>query len=163
VTVASGFFSADVYRPAWLDVTQEPRGWFDETFVNSVFAPQLLAPIGRLAGSTWTASTGGTTYSCVDETSPDDADYAYTTTPGSWEEFTFDTPDSGHNGSVEGGYVRYRLPAGSGAITVELRQGASVLETWGPHTLTGSLQAFAQPITASTSNSSDLRLRFTAS
>jgi hypothetical protein len=126
-------------------------------------APQLLAPTGRLAGSTWTASTGGTTYSCVDETSPDDGDYAYTTTSGAWEEFTFDAPDSQHNASAEGGYVRYRLPAGSGAITVELRQSTTVLETWGPHTLTGSLQAFAQPITASTSNSSDLRLRFTAS
>lgn len=125
--------------------------------------PQLLSPTGRLAGSTWTASTGGTTYSCVDETSPDDGDYAYTATPDDWEEFTFDAPDSGHNGSAEGGYVRYRLPAGSGAITVELRQGSTVLESWGPHTLTGALQAFAQQITASTSNSSDLRLRFTAS
>lgn len=125
--------------------------------------PQLLAPTGRLGGSTWLASSGGTTYSCVDETSPDEADYAYTTTADAWEEFTFDAPDSGHNGDCNGGYVKYRIPAGSGSITVELKQGTSVLETWGPHTLTGTLQAFAQPITATTSNSSDLRVRFTAS
>lgn len=122
--------------------------------------PQLLAPTGRLAGSSWSASSG-TTYSCVDEASPDDGDYAYTTSE-SWEEFTFDAPDSGHNGSAAGGYVRYRLLAGTGTVTVELRQSTTVLETWGPHTLTDTLQAFSQPITASTSNSSDLRIRFTA-
>lgn len=123
-------------------------------------APQLLAPTGQLAGSTWIASNGGALYTCVDESAPDEADYTYTTTAGAWEEFTFPT---GGAVSVNGGHVRYRIPAGSGAITVELRQGASVLQTWGPHTLTGALQAFDQTITASTSDSTDLRVRFTAS
>lgn len=126
-------------------------------------APQLLSPTGQLAGSTWLASSGGDLYTCVDETSPDEADYTYTATPGAWEEFTFPSPDAAHNGDASGGYVRYRIPAGSGEITVDLKQGAAVLETWGPHTLTGALQAFEQPITATTSDSSDLRVRFTAS
>lgn len=122
--------------------------------------PQLLSPTGQLAGSTWIASNGGALYTCVDETVADEADYTYTTTPGTWEEFTFPT---GGAVSAAGGHVRYRIPAGSGAVTAELRQGTTVLQTWGPHTLTGSLQAFDQTITASTSDSTDLRVRFTAS
>lgn len=124
--------------------------------------PQILAPTGQLAGSTWIASTGGALYTCVDESSPDEADWTYTTTADAWEEFTFPAPGS-YNVSTAGGYVRYHLPAGSGAITVELRQGSTVLETWGPHALTGALQAFSQQITAGTSDSSDLRVRFIAS
>ena len=133
----------------------EPLRWFISGSV-----PQLLAPTGQTAGSTWIASNGGALYTCVDETVADEADYTYTTTPGAWEEFTF--PNGGAV-SAAGGFVRYNIPAGSGAITVELRQGASVLETWGPHALTGSLQTFSQSITASTSDSNDLRVRFTAS
>jgi len=123
-------------------------------------SPQLLSPTGQLAGSTWIASNGGALYTCVDESAPDEADYTYTTTPGAWEEFTF---PSGGAVSAAGGHVRYRIPAGSGSVTVELRQGSTVLQTWGPHTLSGSLQAFDQTITAGTSDSSDLRVRFTAS
>ena len=126
-------------------------------------APQLLAPTGEISGSTWLASSGGTTYSCVDEAVADGADFAYTLTPGAWVEWVFETPDSNHNGSAAGGYARYQLPAGSGSITVTLRQGSTVLETYGPHTLTGSVQDFAQLITSATSDSTDLRLRFTAS
>jgi hypothetical protein len=142
-----------IFKPA-------PRFFFNTA---SGSPPQLLAPTGQLAGSTWAASNGGSLYTCVDESSPDEADWTYTTTADAWEEFTFPDPDSSHNGSAAGGYVKYRIPAGSGAITVDLKQGTSVLETWGPHTLTGTLQAFAQPITVTTSNSSDLRVRFTAS
>ena len=138
----------------------EPMPWF---IPGSGTSPQLLAPTGEISGSTWIASNGGTTYSCVDEATADGADYAYTMTPGAWVEWSFEAPDSGHNGSAAGGYARYQLPAGSGSITVTLRQGASVLETYGPHTLTGSTQDFAQLIAATTSNSTDLRLRFTAS
>lgn len=140
----------------WQIFEPQPMTWFSP----SASAPQLLAPTGQLAGSTWLASNGGALYTCVDETVADEADYTYTTTSGAWEEFTF---PNGGSVSAAGGFVRYNIPAGSGAITVELRQGASVLETWGPHTLTGSLQTFAQPITASTSDSNDLRVRFTAS
>lgn len=129
-------------------------------FAFSASAPQLLAPTGQLAGSSWIASSGGTLYSCVDESSADDADYTYTTTSGAWEEFTF---DNGGAVSVSGGHVRYRVLAGSGVITVELRQGSTVLQTWGPHTMTGGAQDFDQTITASTSDSNDLRVRFTAS
>ena len=135
-------------------------------FADQVYsgpAPQLLAPTGEISGSTWIASNGGTTYSCVDEATADGADYAYTLTSGAWVEWSFDAPDSGHNGSAAGGYARYQLPAGSGSITVTLRQGSTVLETYGPHTLTGSTQDFAQLIATATSNSTDLRLRFTAS
>lgn len=123
-------------------------------------APQVFAPTGQLVSSTWLSSTGGALYTCVDETSPNEADYIYTTTPGAFAEFTF--PNGGAV-SAAGGFVRYNIPAGSGSVTVELRQGSTILQTWGPHTLTGSLQTFSQSITASTSDSNDLRVRFTAS
>jgi hypothetical protein len=119
--------------------------------------PQLLSPTGSTTDG-WLSYPSGALYTCVDETVPDEADYTYTVTPGAYEEFTFDNAGAV---SAAGGYVRYRLLAGSGSVTVELRQGATVLETGGPHTLTGSLQAFAQPITASTTDSNDLRVRFT--
>ena len=143
----------------WQIFEPEPMPWF----IPSGSAPQLLAPTGEISGSTWIASNGGTTYSCVDEATADGADYAYTLTPGAWVEWSFETPDTGHNGSASGGYARYQLPAGTGSITVTLRQGSTVLETYGPHTLTGSVQDFAQLIAATTSDSTDLRLRFTAS
>lgn len=127
--------------------------------LNVGVALQVLAITGRAAGSSWLASNGGTPQSCVDEASPDSADYAYTNTPGAWEEWIY---ENGGAVSAAGGKFSYRVEPGNGSVLVELRQGATVLETWGPHAMTGAIQNFTQTITASTSDSNDLRIRFTA-
>ncbi|MBP8788626.1 MAG: hypothetical protein KBH41_14375 [Azonexus sp.] len=121
-------------------------------------APQLLAPTGPATSTGWLSSTGGDLYTCVDEATADGADYVYTTTPGSVVEWTF---PSGGAVSANGGFVRYQIPAGTGSVSVELRQGASLVQTLGTHTLTGSVQNIEVAITASTTDSVDLRVRFT--
>ncbi len=120
--------------------------------------PQLLAPTGPATSTGWLSSTGGDLYTCVDEATADGADYVYTTTPGSVVEWTF---PSGGAVSANGGFVRYQIPAGTGSVSVELRQGASLVQTLGTHTLTGSVQNIEVAITASTTDSVDLRVRFT--
>lgn len=120
---------------------------------------QLLAPNTDVSAGGWTPSTGGTLYGCIDETAADSADYILSSTETTCE-VSF---PSGGTGSAAGGYVRYRLLPGAGKVTVSLKQGATTLHTWGPHTLLGNYQDFTQLITATTSNSDNLRLTFTAS
>lgn len=129
--------------------------------LGSLTSPQILYPTGDVAGGTWLPSTGTDLFACVDETSASDADYIYTTVPGSYQEFSF--PDGGAVDPSTGGHVRYRLPAGTGTITVILKQGSTTLQTLGTHTLTGSAQDIDITISASVADSDDLRVGFTAS
>lgn len=146
----------------WLKASRNPLSLFRGRQLPVVYtAPQLLYPTGDVAGGTWLPSTGTDLFACVDETSASDADYIYTTVPGSYQEFSF--PDGGAVDPSTGGHVRYRLPAGTGTITVILKQGSTTLQTLGTHTLTGSVQNIDVTITASTANSTDLRVGFTAS
>ena len=129
--------------------------------LGSLTSPQLLYPTGDVAGGTWLASTGTDLFACIDETVASDADYIYTTVPGSYQEFSF--ADGGAVDPSTGGHVRYRLPAGTGTIVAVLKQGSTTLQTLGTHTLTGSAQDIDVTITASVANSTDLRVGFTAS
>lgn len=131
------------------------------TLLSSLSSPQILYPTGDVAGGTWLPSTGTDLFACVDETVASDADYIYTTVPGSYQEFSF--ADGGAVDPSTGGHVRYRLPAGTGTIVAVLKQGSTTLQTLGTHTLTGSAQDIDVTITASVANSTDLRVGFTAS
>ena len=129
--------------------------------LGSLTSPQLLYPTGDVAGGTWLPSTGTDLFACIDETAASDADYIYTTVSGAYQEFSF--ADGGAVDPSTGGHVRYRIPAGTGTITAILKQGSTTLQTLGTHTLTGSAQDIDVTITASTANSTDLRVGFTAS
>ena len=127
----------------------------------STVTVQLLSPTGDVAGGAWLPSTGTDLFACVDESAASDADYIYATTPGAYQEFTFQ--DGGAVDPSTGGHVRYRIPAGTGTIVAVLKQGTTTLQTLGTHTLTGSAQDIDVTITTSTANSTDLRVGFTAS
>lgn len=130
-------------------------------FLGSLTQPQILYPTGDVAGGAWLPSTGTDLFACLDETAASDADYIYTTVHGAYQEFSF--ADGGAVDPSTGGHVRYRLPAGTGTITAILKQGSTTLQTLGTHTLTGSAQDIDVTITASTANSTDLRVGFTSS
>lgn len=127
-------------------------------FVASVDI-QLLSPDADVSAGDWTPSTGSTLFECIDEVVADAADYISSATETTCE-VSF---QPGGAVSTAGGYVRYRLLPGAGYVTVALKQGAAILETWGPHVLLGNYQDFTQLITAVTSDSDNLRLTFTAS
>lgn len=127
-------------------------------------APQLLAPIADLSAGGWTPSTGSDLYAVLDEGTASDADYVVSTTATSCELRIA----VGSDPAVSTGHIlRYRLLAGSGAVTAVLKQGSTTIASYGPHTLTGSAQDFSQTLTGGEADSitdySDLRVVFTAS
>jgi hypothetical protein len=132
--------------------------------VSSAAAPQLLASISDLSAGGWTPSTGSDLYAMLDESAYSDADYIVSTTASSCEMRVA----TGTDPAVSTGHVlRYRLLAGSGSIAVALKQGSTTIASFGPHTLTGSAQDFAQTLSGAEADSitdySDLRVVFTAS
>ena len=127
--------------------------------VDGTAANQFLYLSSDISAGAWTPSTGSDLYAMLDEETASDTDYIQSASASACEiKFTSGaTPDS------TGGTCRYRLLPGEGSITVQLKQGASVLHTWGPHTLTGSAQDFAQTISATITDATDLRLNLEAS
>ena len=81
---------------------------------------------------------------------------------GSW------LPSSGSDlyAMVDETAYSYRLLAGSGTIAVALKQGSTTIASWGPHSLTGSAQDFAQTLTGTQADSitdySALRVEITS-
>jgi hypothetical protein len=91
--------------------------------------PQFMRPNG--AGATaWTASAGSN-YDCVNETTPDDADYVYATAAGlldSYEVPTYDDPQTD-----DGFIVRFRVKLATGAASVQVRlYEGTTLRSTGP-------------------------------
>lgn len=127
-------------------------------------ATQLLAPSADLSAGGWTPSSGSDLYAMLDETTASDADYIVSSTASSCEI----SIAVGSDPAVSTGHIlRYRLLSGSGSIAVALKQGSTTIASWGPHTLTGSAQDFAQTLSGGQADSitdySDLRVVFTAS
>ena len=138
----------------------DPLRWF----IPSGAAPQLLVPISDLSAGGWTPSTGSDLYAMLDESTASDADYIVSTTASSCEMRV----TTGSDPAVSTGHVlRYRLLAGEGSIAVVLKQGSTTIASFGPHTMTGSAQDFAQTLSGGEADSitdySDLRVVFTAS
>lgn len=108
-------------------------------FGNEAFA----SPTSDTSAGAWTPSTGVTLYGCVDEVPANDADYIQTSSASTCEmglaPLTDPVSSAGH-------VLHYRLLAGSGAVTVTLKQGATTIATFGPHTLSGAAQEFAQTL-----------------
>lgn len=125
--------------------------------------PQLLSPSSDISTGAWTSSLGGALYAAIDETTVSDADYI-TANSATACEMKLAT---GIDPAVSTGHIlRYRLLAGSGSLTVRLKQGTATIAAWGPHTLTGAVQDFAQTLTGAQADSitdyGDLRVSFEA-
>lgn len=131
---------------------------------SSGVAPQYLAPVSDVAAGSWLPSTGSDLYAMLDETSYSDTDYIYTTSATT---ATLGIASGGDPAVSTGHILRYRLLAGSGKIAVTLKQSSTTIASWGPHTLTGAAQDFAQTLTAGEADSitdySALRVEFTSS
>lgn len=125
---------------------------------------QLLSPVSDVSDGDWLPSTGTDLYATVDESAYSDTDYIYATsaTTCTLELATGTDPavSTGHT-------LRYRLLSGSGSVTVALKQSTTTIASWGPHTLTGAAQDFAQTLSTGEADSitdySALRVEFTAS
>lgn len=120
---------------------------------------QILTPNGDVSVGGWVSSLGGTLSAAIDETSPDAADYIVDST-GSSAEISC---TSGNNPLTGGGYVDVQMGAGSGNLSISLKQGGTTLQSWGPFAYTASAQDLSLLITATITNASDLRLVFTSS
>jgi hypothetical protein len=144
-----------------------PVGWGGRTVIVLPVtgpAPQLLAPVSDVSAGGWTASSGSDLYAMLDESAYNDADYIVSSTASAC---TLAFAAGSDPGVSTGHVLRYRLLAGSGSVTAKLKQGTTTIATFGPHTLTGAAQDFAQTLSAGQADSitdySALRVEFTAS
>lgn len=127
-------------------------------------APVVLLLTSDVSAGAWSPSSGSSLYAMVDESAADDADYIWTNVPATCVmAFAAGTDPNSSADHI----LRYRLLAGSGAIAVALKQGATTIASWGPHTLTESAQDFAQTLTGGQADSitdyTALRVEFTSS
>jgi hypothetical protein len=143
-----------------------PVSWGARVLVvgASGVAPQKLAPVSDVAAGGWAASSGSDLYAMLDESAYSDTDYIVSATASTCTLAIA----AGSDPAVSTGHIlRYRLLAGSGSVTVTLKQGTTTVASWGPHALTGSAQDFAQTLSAGEADSitdySALRVEFTAS
>jgi hypothetical protein len=125
---------------------------------------QNLAPVSDVSAGSWTPSSGTDLYAMLDETAYSDADYIYATSATTC---TLALASGSDPSSSTGHILRYRLLAGSGKIAVTLKQSTTTIASWGPHTLTGAAQDFAQTLTSGEADSitdyTALRVEFTSS
>lgn len=125
---------------------------------------QFLAPVSDVSAGGWTASSGSDLYAMLDESVASDADYIVSASASSC---TVALAAGSDPGVSTDHVLSYRLLAGTGSIAVTLKQGASTIASFGPHTLTGSAQDFAQTLSGGQADSitdySALRVEFTAS
>lgn len=130
---------------------------------TTLYPPQLLAPASDLNAGLWLPSAGGILSGMLDEAAASDDDFIVAASPTDCELRLA----VGGAPSVRGDcIVRYRLLAGQGTVSVQLRQGSAILAAWGPHALTGDPQDFAQTLSvaqvAAITDYADLRLYFRA-
>lgn len=129
-------------------------------------ARQFAVPTSDFSVGAWTTQLGGTTnlFAVVDETTPDDTDYirselAPSSSPVTLGIGTLSTPGTGPQ------YLRYRYGKDSTSaqvdLTVELLEGASVVQTWIHTNVPAGFALATQQITNSISDYSTLRVRFT--
>lgn len=106
--------------------------------------PIITGPSADISVGTWTPSTGGTLFSCIDEDIHSATDYISTTTTSTCEvQFP---PTVFPGGSVE--YIAYwaRSTSGNG-ITVTLRQSGATIASWS-HSLTATDTLYTQTLTS---------------
>lgn len=123
--------------------------------------PQLLAPIGDISKGLWSPSSGSDLYPMLNETTADNTSYIVAATRTSCEmKLGVATSPKTKTKHI----LRYRLLPGAGWVTAILKQGDSVIASFGPHLLTTLTQDYEQTLTAeqmgSITDYSDLRVLF---
>jgi hypothetical protein len=113
--------------------------------------PVTKGPSSDVSAGDWQATGGGALYAALDEDPiPDDADYIYasdiTTCIVAFPTVSDPAVSTGHT-------ARYRLLAGSGSVSVTLKQGSTTIASWGPHDLGANPQNFAQTLTETQADS----------
>lgn len=122
---------------------------------------QFLRPVSDISNTGWTPSSGSDLYAMLDESAYSDADYIVSSSASTCEmRVTVGTDPVSSTGHI----LRYRLLAGTGTISAYLKQGSTTIASYGPHTLTGAAQDFAQTLSGGEADSitdySDLRVVF---
>lgn len=140
-----------------------PVSWGAGPVVVLPVIVQKLAPVSDVSAGSWTPSSGTDLYAMLDETAASDTDYIAATSATTC---TLALASGSDPASSTGHILRYRLPPGSGTVSVALKQGTTTIASWGPHTLTGAAQDFAQTLTGGEADSitdySALRVEFTS-
>lgn len=134
--------------------------WDDFEAGDLVAASQTGSPISDISNTGWSPSTGEALYGVVDEVTPADADYIYTTASGSVCEVRLTSLSQPGTGTKT---VSYRIYSStSDNIQVDLVQNTTVIHTWGHAPAPATVTQFDQPITGTVTDWTNLRLRFTA-
>lgn len=111
---------------------------------------QYARPASDITDGAWLPSTGTDLFAMVDEATYSDTDYVYTESASACTmalgSLTDPVSSAGH-------ILRYRMLSGSGSLTIRLKQGASTIATFGPHTATGAAQDFEQTLTGGQADS----------
>jgi hypothetical protein len=124
---------------------------------------QYLAPISDLSTGGWSQSTGPTLYAVLDESVANDSDYISTTSATTCE---LKLGNGNDPLSSTGHILKYRILAGSGTLSVALKQGSTTIASW-VHTLTGLPQDISNTLSGTEADSitdyTNLRVTFTSS
>lgn len=119
----------------------------------------------------WTASTGTLLYAVLDETTPDDSDYALSPTASGDQGFEVGLSDVSDPQVSDNHVLRYRYRRAAGSfqivdLDVELRQGNTVIAGWSHINIGTSWVTAERTLTQaqadSITNYTNLRLRFTS-
>jgi hypothetical protein len=109
---------------------------------SSVAKPQVFRPVSDLAQNDWAPSSGPDLYAMIDEGQASDADYIYTFAVSTCE---VKLSTGGVPLSRDDHNLRIRLLAGTGAILIALKQGATTIHSQ-QYALTGSAQDIVMAI-----------------
>lgn len=128
------------FRPSFVSGAAQLR----PAWAAAVTLPTIGRPISDTTPGAWVPSIGGDLWACLDEPTPDDADYI-SVDSASMCEMALDT--TAHPGGAAQA-VSYRASSTEGStLTVRLRQGGSTIAEWS-HGLTGTDTLYQQTLTA---------------
>lgn len=125
---------------------------------------QFARPSADVSDGAWIPSTGSDLFTCIDETSINDADYIYT---GSLSACIVALGAVSDPSTDIGHTVRYRAQGnGTTDLVVTLLVGGTTIATWTEANASSSMATYEHALTsdqaADITNYSDLRLRFEA-
>lgn len=131
----------------------------------TLIAPYTVHPISDVSNAGWYPSSGNSLYSMIGETNYNDTTYDYARGAGKVEEIKLDIATIPIGLSPTLSY-RYQVtdtssPVGNIRLQVELLQNYTVLQTWTHSNIGTSVVEAVQTVTATITDSTDLRLRFT--
>lgn len=131
---------------------------------GTVLAPRYARPLADVSAGPWTPSTGTSLAAMIDEVVPDNSDYIVATSAGT-AEVTLNPVTDPHTSANQ--VVRYTAWSTSGGtLTVQLKQGSTVIAAWVHSTLPTTATLFERALTGAQcdaiSDYTALRIAFVA-